>query len=179
MPMRGLKWKSGEIAQFVIKALVVYAAWYALYHLWLLPDGRLDLLVSRNIVSVTAALLQLTGYDVFAFDRIVGIGLANGLEIIDGCNGIETIGLFVGFVIAYPGNNLKRWLFIPTGILVIYLTNVLRIYLLAIIQYHWYSGFQFIHDYTFNLIFYVVVFALWVVWALWGNGKRTSSSALE
>ncbi len=177
--MSGSKGKFREIVLFIIKALVVYAVWYALYHLWLLPDGRLDQLVSRNIVSVTAALLQLSGYDVFAFDRIVGIGLANGLEIIDGCNGIETIGLFVGFVIAYPGDSVKRWFFIPAGILIIYLTNVFRIYLLAIIQYHWYPGFHTIHDYTFNLVFYVVVFALWIVWALRGNGKLIDASGSE
>ncbi|TVQ75470.1 MAG: hypothetical protein EA363_00510, partial [Balneolaceae bacterium] len=169
--MRTFQGKNREIMLFILKALGVYVVWYALYHLWLLPDGRLDEYISRNIVSVTATLLQVIGYEVFAFDRIVGIARANGLEIIDGCNGIETIGLFIGFVLAYPGNTIKRWLFIPTGILIIYLVNVARIFVLAIIQYHWYSGFQMIHDYTFNLIFYLVVFAMWVVWALKGNGS--------
>ncbi len=177
--MSFLKGKNGEIVLFLVKALAVYIIWYVLYHVWILPDGRLDLLVSRNIVSVTAAILQATGYEVFAFDRVIGIGLANGLEIIDGCNGIETIGLFVGFVIAYPGSNMRRWLFIPTGILVIYLVNVLRIYLLAIIQYYWYAGFQVVHDYTFNLIFYMVVFVLWVIWALYGQTKPEMSPAAE
>jgi exosortase family protein XrtF len=161
-----------EIVVFVAKAMAVYVLWYLLYHLWLLPDGRLDELLSRNIVAVTATMLKITGYEVFAFDRIVGISLANGLEIIDGCNGIETIGLFFGFVMAYPGHAVKRWLFIPTGILIIYLANVVRIYLLAIVQYHWYSGFQVIHDYTFNLIFYLVVFALWAIWALRGGSMN-------
>ncbi|GEM_PF-179113 len=169
--MNSIKENYREPVLFVIKALAVYVLWYLVYHFWLLPDGRLDELISRNIVGVTATLLQLTGYDVFAFDRIVGIGLSNGLEIIDGCNGIETVGLFVGFVIAYPGSAVKRWMFIPTGILIIYLVNVARIYLLAIVQYHWYPGFQVIHDYTFNLIFYLVVFALWAVWALRGSNR--------
>ncbi len=169
--MNLLKGTNRDIALFLAKVIVIYIFWYVLYHEWLLPDGRLDLFVSRNIVSVTATLLQVSGYEVFTFDRVIGIGPANGLEIIDGCNGIETIGLLIGFVIAYPGSNVKRWLFIPTGILVIYLVNALRIYFLAIIQYHWYSGFQVIHDYTFTLIFYLVVFVMWVIWVLFGEAR--------
>ncbi len=161
---------------FLVKVSVIYVLWYIAYHVWLLPDGRLDLFVSRNIVSVTASLLQFCGYEVFAFDRVVGIGLANGLEIIDGCNGIETIGLFVGFVVAYPGSRVRRWLFIPTGILVIYLVNVLRIFFLAILQYHWYPSFQVVHDYTFTLIFYLVVFVMWIIWALFGEPKPEKKS---
>lgn len=167
--MKIFQGKNSKITSIILITLGVYLIWYALYHLWLLPDGRLDAFISRNIASVTATLLQVSGYEMFAFDRIVGIARTNGLEIFDGHNGIETIGLFIGFVLAYPGNTVKRWLFIPTGILIIYLVNVARIYLLAIIQYHWYSGFQVIHEYTFNLIFYLAVFALCVVWALKGN----------
>ncbi len=177
--MSAINGKNREIAIFVVKLTLVYVAWYVLYHFWLLPNGRLDEVISKNIVAVTSSLLRITGFDVFAFDRVVGIGLANGLEIIDGCNGIETIGLFVGFVIAYPGVDIKRWLFIPTGILVIYLANVVRIYFLAIVQYHWYSGFQVIHDYTFNLIFYLVVFALWAIWAVYGDSKPLLTSETD
>ncbi len=169
--MNLLKGTKRDIAVFLVKVIAIYVFWYVLYHGWLLPDGRLDLFVSRNIVSVTANLLQISGYEVFTFDRMIGIGPANGLEIIDGCNGIETIGLFIGFVVAYPGSNVRRWLFIPTGMILIYLVNVLRIYFLAIIQYHWFPGFQINHDYTFTLIFYLVVIAMCVIWALFGEAK--------
>lgn len=164
-----------EIFLFLARVLSIYLLWYMLYHLWILPDGRLDLYLSRNIVAVTSAMLQAVGYDVFAFDRIVAIGYANGLEIIDGCNGIETFGLFVGFVIAYPGNPLKRLIFIPSGILILYLVNVFRIFFLAIIQYHWYPLFHVVHDFTFNLIFYLVVFALWAVWAIYGKEEESNN----
>ena len=173
--INGSAGRNREVFLFLLKALLIYLAWYVLYTFWLLPDGRLDQYVSRNIVSVTASMLRLTGYGVFAFDRVVGIELSRGLEIINGCNGIETIGLFIGFVAAYPGNRAKRWLFLPLGILVIYLVNVLRIYFLAILQHHWHSLFHFVHDYTFNLIFYLVVFLLWMVWALYGGDKPAES----
>lgn len=160
-----------EVILFLLKALLIYLTWYVMYTFWILPDGRLDQLVSRNIVSVTASMLRFSGYEVFAFDRVVGIGLSRGLEIINGCNGIETIGLFAGFIAAYPGNRTKRWLFLPFGILVIYLVNVLRVFFLAILQHHQDSLFHFVHDYTFNLIFYLVVFLLWMIWALFGGEK--------
>lgn len=175
-----MNWFDGQnrvVAVFLLKALSVYVLWFLLYDLWLLPDGRLDLHISRNIVAVTGGMLQFAGFDVFTFDRIVGIGSANGLEIIDGCNGLETIGLFLGFVLAFPGDRIKRWMFIPAGILVLYLVNVIRIFVLSIVQYYWYPGFQFIHDYTFNLIFYLVVFGLWVIWAWYGDSSHKINDA--
>ena len=33
---------------FLPKAMAIYGAWYVLYNLWLLPDGRLDAWIFRG-----------------------------------------------------------------------------------------------------------------------------------
>lgn len=169
-----------EVIMFFAKALSIYIVWYLIYDLWMLPDGRVDLWLSEHIVRVSGGILSVLGFDVFASGRIIGLVGTNMLEIIDGCNGIEVIGLFIGFVVAYPGIMQNRVVFIPIGIFVLYLTNVLRIVVLSIVQLHAPSIFTVTHDYSTTAIFYLVVFGMWVVWVNYGSkpfwGRRTDEA---
>jgi len=158
-----------QVISFFLKALGIYVAWYVIYDLWMLPDGTVDLWLSEHIVSLGGGLLAALGFDVFAEGRIIGLAGTNMLEIVDGCNGIEVIGLFIGFVVAYSGLTRNRLLFIPLGILVLYLTNVVRIIVLAITQLHAPSIFHITHDYSTTAIFYLVVFGMWVLWVNFGD----------
>ena len=157
-----------EVVQFFVKALGIYILWYFVYDLWMLPDGRVDAWLSEHIVVVSAGLLSGMGFDAYASGRIVGLLGANMLEIVNGCNGIEVLGLFVGFVVAYPGRTVNRVLFVPIGMLVLYVTNVVRIVVLAITQLHAPGIFDITHDYSTTAIFYAVVFVMWVVWVNFG-----------
>lgn len=163
-----------EIVVFAVKALSIYIGWYLLYDLWLLPDGRLDEALSVHIVNLSSSILSVFGLEAATFGRIIMLPGTNGIEIVDGCNGIEAIGLFVGFVVAYPGEAWKRYVFIPLGIFIIYVVNVSRIIVLTVTQLKWPAFFDFTHDYTTTSIFYIVIFLMWVVWVNWGS-KRSSS----
>ena len=163
---------SKETIRFFVILAICYAVWYALYFWWIEPDGRLNALIAYNIVAVTAGLLELFGYTIFVFDRVVGIMFSAGVEVIDGCTATEVIGLFVGFIIAYPGTNQMRLIFIPLGLFVIYLVNVFRIFGLALVQHHFPEYMDASHDYTANTIFYIAIFGLWVLWAIYGEEKH-------
>jgi exosortase family protein XrtF len=152
------------VTLFVIKALSIFIVWYVLYEMWLLPDGRLDLWLSHNIVGVSKGLLQWIGYETWSVNRIIGIGENAGIELVDGCTGISAIGLFLGFILAYPGDWKKRVSYSLFGIGVIYIVNILRIVVLAITQEEWIEFFDFTHDYSTTAIFYLVIFGLWVIW---------------
>ncbi|MDX1637526.1 MAG: archaeosortase/exosortase family protein [Balneolaceae bacterium] len=162
-------WFDSEPVTFVLKVLVIYIAWYFIYELWLLPDGSLDRWVAVNIVDTTAALLTLFNYDVYAAGRLIGLGEAPGILLVDGCTGISAIGLFIGFVMAYPGKWIPRFSFIIIGIGVIYLVNIARIAVLTVTQVQWPELFEFTHDYSTTAIFYLVIFALWIIWANFGD----------
>lgn len=158
-----------EIAKFIFKVLMIYVAWYVVYELWLLPNGYIDEPLSHNIASVSAGILSFFGEDVFVYQRILGIAGAGGIEIVDGCNGIAAIGLFIGFIYAYPGAWGPRVLFSIFGIAVIYLVNVSRIVVLAYTQLYWPQGFDFTHEYSTTTIFYIAIFVLWMIWANYGE----------
>lgn len=158
-----------DIAIFLLKVFCIYLVWYIVYELWVLPNGYIDEPLSRNIASVSAGILTFLGEEVFLYGRVVGITGAAGVEIVDGCNGIAAIGLFLGFIFAYPGAWMPRIYFSIFGIAVIYLVNVARIVSLSFIQEYWPQGFDFTHDYSTTAIFYIVIFILWMVWANFGD----------
>ena len=91
------------LRSFALKALGIFLLWYVLYELWLLPDGRLDHWVALRVIDGAALVTRLFGFEVWMLNRVVTIAGNNGIEMVDGCTGISAIGLFLGFVWAYPG----------------------------------------------------------------------------
>jgi exosortase family protein XrtF len=157
------------LLSFLGKVLAVYGMWYVAYDLWLLPDGRLDAWLSTNVAWVSGEILGGLGFEPLASGRSLRLPGVVGVHVADGCNGLTTIGLFIGFVVAYPGKMIRRLLFIPLGILAIYATNVLRVIAMVLAQKYWPAAFDPLHGFGLTAIFYVVVFALWVVWANYGG----------
>lgn len=155
---------NSPVIKFIAKALLIFIIWYLIYELWLLPDGSLDEWLSLNIIGTSAGVLKWMGYEVFTVNRIIGVGEFPGIEIVDGCNGIAAMGLFLGFILAYPGDWKNRISFSLLGIGVIYLVNIARVITLAVTQGTWPQFFDFTHDYSTTVIFYIVIFLLWMVW---------------
>ncbi len=170
-----------DIGKFLFKVVCIYFVWYLVYELWILPNGYIDEPLSKNIASISAGILSFIGEDVFYNGRIVGITGTAGGEIVNGCNGISAIGLFVGFILAYPGAWAPRIFFSIFGIAVIYLVNVTRIVLLSYTQFYSPQLFDFTHDYSTTAIFYFVIFILWMIWANYGEpmDMGTSKKSVE
>lgn len=155
---------NSPVLKFIAKALLIFIVWYLVYELWLLPDGSLDKWLSLNIIGASAGILEWVGYEVFTINRIIGVGEYPGIEIVDGCNGIAAMGLFLGFILAYPGDWKNRISFSVVGMGIIYLVNIARVVTLVITQKEWPQFFDFTHDYSTTAIFYIVIFLLWMVW---------------
>lgn len=155
---------NSPVLKFIAKALLIFILWYLVYELWLLPNGQLDAWLSLNIIGNSAGMLKWFGYDVFTVNRIIGVGEYPGIEIVNGCNGIAAMGLFLGFILAYPGDWKNRISFSLVGIGIIYLVNIVRVITLVITQKEWPQFFDFTHDYSTTAIFYLVIFLLWMVW---------------
>ena len=165
-----------RIATFVGKVLAFYGLWYVLYDLWLLPDGTVDRWLSLNVAWVSGALLDGLGFPTAVEGRGLALSGVRGVYIANGCNGLSTLGLFIGFVLAYPGRPGRRLWFIPLGVLAIYATNVGRIVVMLLSQKYWPAAFEPLHGFGLTTIFYVVVFGLWVAWANYGGAPVSSAS---
>ncbi len=85
-------------------------------------------------------------------------------QIIEGCNGVSVIILFVSFVIAFSGKIKPTVLYILGGTLLIHILNVLRISSLCVLMYYFPKQEHLFHGVIFPLFIYGVVFILWIIW---------------
>lgn len=86
------------------------------------------------------------------------------VRIIEGCNAVSVIILFIAFVLAFSGKLKVTLLYILFGIIFIYLLNIVRIALLTILLMHFPENSHFLHGVLFPLIIYGTVFILWIIW---------------
>ncbi len=85
-------------------------------------------------------------------------------RMIEGCNAVSVINLFVSFIVAFSGKLKPTLLFIFGGSLIIYILNVIRLALLNVMLYSFPSQKELLHDILFPLFIYGAVFMLWMIW---------------
>lgn len=99
-------------------------------------------------------------------------------RIIEGCNAVSVIILFVSFVIAFAGKFKTTLVFLLVGSVLIYVLNVVRIAVLSVLLFHFPASEHFLHGVVFPLFIYGVVFVLWIVWVnLFSKYAKKSISA--
>lgn len=85
-------------------------------------------------------------------------------RIVEGCNALSVIILFISFVIAFSGKLKNTIYFIFSGSIIIHILNITRIALLMVAFYHFPKANFILHDILFPLVIYGTVFILWIIW---------------
>lgn len=158
---------------FLTVFLGSYVFFSFLYYLYLensaysqyYPDffTHLVALQSSSVVSIfgyetqLAASTVIPAMDLYLDDLLVA-------RIIEGCNSLSVIILFMAFMLAFFGRLKQTLLFIFSGVVIIYAMNLVRIALLTIGLHEVPQYGQFLHEIAFPLVIYGTVFLLWVLW---------------
>lgn len=168
---------------FLGKFLAFYFAGNILYGLYVesyeqRPDG-----MTLSTTAQTSWLLNRMGYDADLGDvpgtRKVAL-IESGdvvLFVFEGCNGINVMIVFVAFLVAFGGPWKALAVFLPAGLLIIHLFNLLRISLLYFLAERQSTQFYYYHKYFFTATLYLVVFGLWALWVIKFNEKRRIRAA--
>lgn len=85
-------------------------------------------------------------------------------RIVEGCNALSVIALFVSFIVAFHQKWKPTLLYIFVGSVLIYCINILRIVLIAISMYEYPKYKETLHSVVFPAIIYGLVFLLWALW---------------
>lgn len=85
-------------------------------------------------------------------------------RIVEGCNALSVMILFVAFLISFSGTFKNTLIFGIVGILLIHVFNIIRIALLVIAIYYYPESTTLLHDIIFPLFIYGIVFMLWILW---------------
>ena len=160
------------------KALFAFLGWaFLLLLLWVIADAffhhqimKTHYLLIVGQTKIAVGLLHLLGYSAHAEYGIPGymsqIILNSNANVFigSGCSGLELFLIFAGFIIIFKGNLKYKLWFVPLGLLIILILNIIRITVLAIIFYHSPQYMNFNHKYTFVFIVYGAIFLLWIWW---------------
>lgn len=98
------------------------------------------------------------------------------VRIVEGCNAVSVIILFISFIVAFHAGLKKTLLFILAGSAIIYVLNIVRIAILTIGIYKHPEYEKLLHGTVFPAIIYGTLFLLWVVWVRYVT-KRNKKKA--
>ena len=90
----------------------------------------------------------------------------NGGSIIinETCSGLKQFYQVIVLFVLFPGPWKHKSWFIPSGILIMHLTNIFRVVMLSVVMAYLPQHWDFMHDWVLRPFFYVVLFALWIWW---------------
>jgi exosortase family protein XrtF len=126
--------------------------------------------LTANVANQTASLLNMFGYNVIAVqnesEMSIKLFVSNEYiaRVIEGCNSMSIIILFVAFIIAFSGENKIKFIYIVVGSAIIYTINIVRISFLTIMLYKFPDEQIVLHNLVFPGIIYGTIFLLWVIW---------------
>jgi exosortase family protein XrtF len=92
------------------------------------------------------------------------VGNIYASRIVEGCNSVSVIILFLTFIIAFSGSLKATIIFGGIGSLIIYAANIFRILVLSMLMYKYPEYKYFLHSLLFPGIIYGTTFLLWIIW---------------
>lgn len=167
--------KHKSIIIFLLKFFVTYFLLVAVYNGYLQKSQMKDDFyqtssITTAVANQTVKLLSAFDYDVQAIQHDKEMSVMLVIEgkytarVIEGCNSISLIILFVSFIVAFSGTLKATLLFSVLGGVFIYVVNVLRIAFLTVMIYKYPNQIGILHDMVFPAIIYGTIFLLWVLW---------------
>jgi exosortase family protein XrtF len=166
--------------RFLAVATVLYLAWFFGYEQWLAHDGRLDTVLCNQISAGSVVVLKALGFTAALSPQYPNLVLMSGQPAVvvgPPCNGLVLYALFAGFVVAFPGSTRRKLWYIPAGIALIWVLNVLRVVALALNHQYAHESLDFNHHYTFTFVVYGFIFGLWMLWARGLAGQAPQAPA--
>lgn len=171
--MKELFIKYRLVIKFMLTFLLVYIALSVIYKFYLqFSDGSKFYpdYITHLVAKQSEALLNSFGYNgqVLPHPNEPSMKLlVNGTylaRVIEGCNSISVIILFVSFIVAFSAQFKTTFFYVLAGSILIYSVNLLRIVLLSIGLYHYPNQEAILHTVVFPGIIYGMVFLLWIFW---------------
>jgi len=177
--------KEKIIIKFLLKFFITYFLLSGAYSLYLKKTQQKgDVFacapITQTVANQTDKLAKFLGYNTsttqheskLAMKFYVGNVYAS--LIVEGCNSVSVIILFLAFIIAFAGSLKATIIFGLIGSVIIYSVNILRIMVLSMLMYKYPEYKYFLHSLFFPAVIYGTTFILWVIWVnRFSNLKRS------
>jgi exosortase/archaeosortase family protein len=166
---------------FLIRLIIIYLLWKICFHIiWQSPSltisyRHFSLFIIDKMLSHTACFLDMLYYttEIDLGERLVKIVGTVGVTVGEPCIGLGVMAVFFALIAAYPDHHSKKIWFIPLGLLIIYIANIVRISLLAVLVKTDPAIWELNHKFIFKFIIYSIVFLLWKQWIQYIQPKKS------
>lgn len=107
---------------------------------------------------------HILGYDITTLNTTLYFPNNGYINVNGSCSGLKQFYQWIILMILFPGPWKQKLWYIPLGLLVIHLNNIMRIVILSWILVNFPEHWNFSHDWILRPFFYVVIFTMWVIW---------------
>lgn len=116
----------------------------------------------RSLLYASNWVVSFFGYNVYVqSEHYLSIINGSRVRMVYSCLGIGVFSFWIAFVIANTGSFLRKLLWLSTGIILIWIINVIRVSLLLVAANDRWKSFLILNHHTlFNIAAYGCVFAL-------------------
>ncbi len=171
--MKAILRKYKSVVHFIVVFLLVYMVLTFVYKIYLDQSNGIKFYpdyITNIVARQSASVIQAFGYqaEVFPHPNEPSMKLLVNSKfvtrIVEGCNAVSVIILFIAFIVAFTGRLKETILYVVLGSVLIYLVNLIRIAVISIGLYRYPWRTNLLHDVIFPLIIYGMVFILWMFW---------------
>ncbi|MEL7060866.1 MAG: exosortase H [Acidobacteriota bacterium] len=148
---------------FVTVFVVILAGGFTLIS-WQPVNDRVIEPFTGGVAHASSIALNLIGQDT----TLRGTGLSNDrfrVNIKNGCNGVETMIIFLAAVVAFPATWKAKAIGLTVGIVAIQAVNLIRVVALFLTGVYWPSLFDSSHTVIWQTIVILFGVLLWIFWA--------------
>jgi len=167
--------KKKTIIKFLVKFFVAYFILLGVYSIYLKKTQHKTPIfscspITKVVANHTEKVAQFLGYDTYVSQSKDELSMMFFVEdvyavpIVEGCNSISVIILFLSFIFAFAGSLKATIIFGILGSVSIYMINILRILALSKLMYVYPDYQDVLHNLFFPAIIYGAVFILWIIW---------------
>lgn len=167
-----------QLVIFLLKLFGLIVGWLLIYHYLFLPTRLPDKWLTDAIAAGSSVLLNIfsASHYTWADDPAwlaahIYKGSKTVLVIVDGCNGLDFMAIYLGLVILFPYALRRKIIFSIVGLVTLILANILRCVILYWIGSYHRDLFVISHHYVFTLLMYLVVLALWILYTRVNKNK--------
>jgi exosortase family protein XrtF len=164
---------------FLIKFLGFYLAGNLLYGLYVTNFEPAPDPITTAVTKQTALVLDQLGWSTEVIPQIIRptVTIMHQQKAIvavyEGCNGINVMIIFLAFVVAFgPIRKSMIW-FVLAGLIIIHISNLVRIGLLFLVALYKPHYLYFSHKYFFTAFIYGFVLVLWMIWVKYFSRKKS------
>ncbi len=165
------KYKSlNEIVKLAINALILGLIWVIFYKYFRHSEGISSIYETGSnwftafLLNASSGVLELFGYETIINGKYMKIVNSPGIFLDRGCLARNLMGLFFGFMLAYPGIIRKKLWYIPFGLIVINIFNIIRLSALAWLTLAHPDLVEVNHHYVFKIIVFSAILLMWYFW---------------